>query len=836
MYGYLERADRDYVAGWAASNDWDQVEIEILVNGEPKWRGIAGDRRDDLILRGSGTGYFGFAVQCSLLGIIPNSSIIISVRAVDTHEDLPGSPRAMPAEVREKEPPPVLPLPEPNVIGCLDDVTPSIIRGWAFDSARPSLPVSVDIYVDNIFSSRHVADHFRNDLKSAGFGSGKCAFIAPTPISLFDGDRHIVRVIPTNLSNDLANSPRLVHMPNSTPSQHIARLEQELNSQLAEFQRRCAAFHSDAEHAAVIERNSEAYFNWHDKFVRQTPEAREYILRSISRLNSPPLISILMPTYNTDPSMLRAAIDSVRSQLYPHWQLCIADDNSTNDATIDVLREYSEADARIKVALRKKNGHISEATNTAFTLATGKYVSFLDHDDLLTEDALFYMASAAIESGADLIYSDEDKIDNAGALFEPHFKPAFNYTLLLSYNYICHFVMVNRNIMHRLGGLRSEFNGSQDHDLLLRLSAIIDHNKIVHVPRVLYHWRSHSASTAQASGAKSYTVDASTKAIAAHLSSVGVEGDVRTEHGYFHVKWPMPKIKPLVSIIIPTRDCAKILSVCMIGILNRTKYENFEIIIIDNNSVEEDTFRLFKEISVDNRVNIIKYEGDFNYSAICNYGASMARGELLLMMNNDVEARLDNSDWLDEMVSQINRKGIGAVGAKLLYPDLKVQHAGVILGIGGVAGHAHKNFNENDFGYMSRIQVAQELSCCTAACLMIKRDVFDEIGGFDADNLRVAFNDVDLCIRIRQAGYNIIYAPAATLIHHESYSRGAEDSPAKIVRSQREATYMVNAWKSVIAADPAYSPSLTLEYENFSIDPNRGPDRKVAWRTRKLPI
>lgn len=836
MQGYFERADRDFIAGWASGDEWTTIDIEILVDGVPRWKGRASDPRNDLKTLSNGSSEFGFAIPAAALGPLPRSAVSVSIRSAETQEELPGSPRKMPAAKEEKGPPKATPLPAPDISGCLDEVTSSTIRGWAFDKARPDVPVSVDIYVNDTFVSRHIADHFRADLKAAGLGSGRCAYLAPTPMSLFDGDSHIVRVIPTNQSRDLVNSPRLIRLPSTTPVQHIARLERQLREHLIDIQRQCAGFHAEAEHVASVERTSGVYYDWHDKFVRLSFEDREDILRSISRLRSYPTISILMPTYNTDPAMLRAAIESVRSQLYPHWQLCIADDNSTKEETIDVLREYAEADGRIRVTFRKRNGHISEATNTALASATGEYVAFLDHDDLLTEDALFYMAIAAIETGADLLYSDEDKIDNTGAVFEPHFKPAFNYSLLLSYNYICHLVVIKRHVVQQLGGLRSNFNGSQDHDLLLRLSAIIDHDKIIHVPHVLYHWRSHQSSTAQSSGAKSYTSDASVRAIKEHLLSVGVQADVATEHGFFHVRWPLPAIKPLVSIIIPTRDSAKILSMCMVGLLNRTTYTEFEVIIIDNGSIEDDTFRLFKEISVDKRVRIIKYNKEFNYSDICNLGASNAKGDLLLMLNNDVEAIPSCCGWLDEMVAQISRKGIGAVGAKLLYPNGHIQHAGIILGIGGVAGHAHKKFGQNDFGYISRIQVAQELSGCTAACLLIRRDVFDMVGGFDADNLRVAFNDVDLCMRIRQAGYHIVYAPAATLIHHESYSRGAEDSPAKILRSQREVAYMLTRWGGTLTDDPNYSPSLTLKAEDFSIDLNRGPDRGQFWRTRALPI
>ncbi|MCW2274650.1 glycosyltransferase involved in cell wall biosynthesis [Rhodoblastus acidophilus] len=832
--GFFERADREFIVGWAFDSDTPDkpLRVAIDVDGEVRWRGEANTHRRDLEEAGVGGGGHGFAIATEALGALPEGEFSIGVR-VEGEGLLPGAPRILPAAPAA----PLVPLAPTatNVIGCLDDISNSVIRGWAFDRGRPKIPVSVDLFIDGGFVARADADQFRPDLFEVGFGDGKCAFYFATPLNLLDGRPHRVQVLPSNLDSDLDGSPQDKSLQGAAPMHDVAHLQSKLSAMLEQVRRTMSPFKGEASHLEAVGRSADYYRQWCDAHVAMTPERRHDILKSIVGLPRLPLISILMPVYNTEPRMLRAAIESVRTQLYPHWELCIADDCSTNEDTRLVLNEYARLDVRIVVIKRERNGHISEASNSALRQATGEYVALMDHDDELTEDALFYMAKAINETGAELLYSDEDKIDTGKVVFDPHFKPAFNYTLLLSYNYICHFVVVKRDLAVKIGGFRTETNGAQDHDFLLRLCEHLDRDKIVHVPHILYHWRAHQASTSLGTDVKSYVVDAAKRALSDHLKATGFpDATVHAENGYYRIAWPLPAKLPRVSVVIPTRDCADILSICLVSLLNRTDYDNLEIIIIDNGSVEEATAALFKEASADSRVRVIRYDREFNYSAICNFGVELATGELLLMMNNDIEVRAGNEDWLREMVGQVLRPDIGAVGAKLLYPNGKVQHGGVIVGLGGVAGHSHKYANEDDSGYFNRLRVAQELTACTAACLLIRREAFDSVGGFDGISLPIAFNDVDLCLRMREAGWGIVYAPHATLVHHESYSRGAENTPAKILRAQREVAYMKSRWGDALTQDPAYSPSLTLDREDFGMDLHRGVSQETHARNRRL--
>ncbi|MCW2284369.1 glycosyltransferase involved in cell wall biosynthesis [Rhodoblastus acidophilus] len=835
--GYFERADRDFVVGWAFDSDAPDkpLRIEIEVDGEVRWQGDANAHRRDLEEAGVGGGAHGFAVATEVLGALPTSEFSIGVRVAGRDRLLPGAPRLLPGAA---SPPVAKPAPKPTrIAGNLEDISNTFIRGWAFDHGRPNVPVSVDLFVDGAFIARTDADQFRRDLRDAGLGDGKCAFYFVTPFNLRDGASHRIQVLPSNLGGDLGGSPQDRSLHAVAPLHDVTHFQSKLSAMIEEVRRNVSQLQSEASHISSAGKAVSFYRQWYDAHVAMTVQRRHEILQSIVSLPRLPLISILMPAYNTEPRMLRAAIESVRAQLYPHWELCIADDCSTNEETKRVLDEYARLDVRVVVINRERNGHISEATNSALRQATGEYIALMDHDDELTEDALFYMAKAINETGAELLYSDEDKIDTGKVLFEPHFKPAFNYTLLLSYNYICHFVVVKRDLAVKIGGFRTETNGAQDHDFLLRLCEHLKRDKIVHVPRVLYHWRAHQASTALDVGAKDYVIAAAKRALSDHLRATGFpEVTVIPENGYYHVRWPVPAEHPRVSVVIPTRDCADILSLCLVSLLNRTDYDNFEIIIIDNGSVEPATAALFEEACKDSRVRVVSYDRPFNYSAICNFGVEHATGDLLLMMNNDIEVRPGNEDWLKEMVAQVLRPEIGAVGAKLLYPNGKVQHAGVILGLGGrpenpgVAGHSHKYADGHEGGYFNRLVVAQELSACTAACLLIRREVFESVGGFDQISLPVAFNDVDLCLRIREAGWGIVYAPHATLVHHESYSRGEDNTPAKIVRAQREVAYMRRRWGDALDNDPAYSPSLTLAREDFGMDLTRGAGDRTSHR------
>ncbi|MBU9478465.1 glycosyltransferase family 2 protein [Burkholderia multivorans] len=574
------------------------------------------------------------------------------------------------------------------------------------------------------------------------------------------------------------------------------------------------------EESFLADNSSEDYGEWIKKVERPLLPGPEEVSRILANLKKSPLISVIVPVYNTDETYLRECIESVIDQSYPRWELCLADDASPKPHVRQLLAEYERKDARIKIAYREKNGHISEASNSALSIATGDYVALLDHDDVLSEHALLYVAEAISSNElARVIYSDEDKINALGVRFDPHFKCDWNPDLFYSQNYVSHLGVYQRSLLQKIGGFRRGVEGSQDYDLLLRCLPHVAANQIIHIPRILYHWRVLPGSTALAAGEKSYTEVAGIKALKDYFDEIGAR-DVRVEPGIipnsYRVKWPISEPRPLVSLLIPTRDHRKVTEVAVRSILDKTEYENYEIIIIDNESVEPDTLRFFKEIQAESgRVKVVRYARPFNYSAINNFGAKHASGKILGLINNDVE--VISPDWLTEMVRHAIRPEIGCVGAKLLFSNGSIQHAGVVLGIGGVAGHSHKYYPSDHSGYFGRLSLVQNFSAVTAACLLIRKEIYDAVNGLDELNLAVAFNDVDFCLRVRELGYRNIWSPYATLFHHESISRGKEDRPEKIERFNGEVRYMKKRWGAALAADPYYSRHLSQDRENFSI-------------------
>lgn len=576
----------------------------------------------------------------------------------------------------------------------------------------------------------------------------------------------------------------------------------------------------DRYNLSYIEQQSVSYKKWIEFVEGQSLPAKNEVGEALNCMRTKPLISVVMPVYNPPAEYLRSCIDSVVNQSYPNWEFCIADDNSSSSHVKEILKEYEAKDSRIRVIFREKNGHISRATNSALEIARGDFVALLDHDDLLPEHALYYVAEAINKNpDAQIIYSDEDKIDKFGNRFEPHFKSDWNPDLFFSQNYISHLGVYRRDLIQRVNGFRVGVEGSQDYDLLLRCLPHTDAVNIIHIPKILYHWRALEGSTALNSGEKSYTTVAGITALSDYFKQTG-QNDVEVEGGLipntYRIRWPIPKLAPLVSLLIPTRDRKDITEVAVRSILEKTAYLNFEIIIIDNGSVELQTLEWFEEIQKDSRVRIVRYDKPFNYSAINNFGEKFANGTILGLVNNDVE--VISPEWMNEMVSHALRPEIGCVGAKLYFHNDTIQHAGVILGIGGVAGHSHKYCQRNDYGYFSRLHLTQALSAVTAACLFVRREVFVKVGGLDEINLSVAFNDVDFCLKVRDAGYRNLWTPFAELYHYESISRGAEDNPEKISRFQREVSYMLKKWGSELKIDPFYNPNLTNIKEDFSIN------------------
>lgn len=570
------------------------------------------------------------------------------------------------------------------------------------------------------------------------------------------------------------------------------------------------------------------YEQWLRRYATLDDPARARIRNDIAGFPAQPLISIVMPVYNPEPNWLAEAIDSVRNQLYPHWELCIADDCSTSPAVHPILERYAAIDSRIKVFYRPANGHISEASNSAIELATGDWMALLDQDDLLSEDALFYVARTINEKPQiELIYSDEDKISN-GKRFDPYFKPDWNPDLLRSHNAVCHLGVYKLDRVRSIGGFRKGYEGAQDHDLVLRFTDQLSEGQIVHIPRVLYHWRSHASSTAQSGGNKSYAALAGQKAVSDHLDRKGIRGRVEIlPTGMYRTLYDLPEEPPLVSLIIPTRNGLRLLRKCVESILQKTDYPNYEILIIDNNSDDPATLEYFRQIETDSRVFVMRDEQPFNYSLINNGAVSKARGDFVALINNDIEVISPN--WLSEMMSHAVQTGVGVVGARLWYPDDRLQHGGVVLGIGGVAGHAHKFLPKGAHGYFSRGELTQTLSAVTAACVVVRKSTYEAVGGLD-ENLMVAFNDVDFCLKVREAGWRNVWTPFAELYHHESATRGSEDTPQKKERFRREVMLMLAKWGEKLISDPAYNPNLTLDREDFSLawPPRNQSDHTLA--------
>lgn len=543
-------------------------------------------------------------------------------------------------------------------------------------------------------------------------------------------------------------------------------------------------------------------------------------LRRIHNMEIQPLFSVILPVYNTEERYLRECINSILTQSYPKLELCIADDNSSRDHIGEVLHEYEQRDQRVKVVKRKENGHISLASNSAIGMAAGDFIVLVDHDDIISKYALSHLVKAINKNpSAKILYSDEDKIDAYGNRSDPHFKSDWNPDLFYSQNYVSHLGVYKHDIIKKIGGFRIGVEGSQDQDLLLRCLQYVKSREIIHIPKVLYHWRMIEGSTALDSGQKSYTTEAGIKALTDHFMAHGPAG-VTVGKGLldntYKINWPIPSPEPLVSLLIPTREKMEVTKLAIDSIRDKTTYQAYEIIIIDNGSIEEKTLSWFKSIqNGDQRIKVIRYDHPFNYSAINNYGVRFAKGSIIGLINNDIE--VINSEWLTEMVRHAVRPCIGCVGAKLYYGNDTVQHGGVILSIGGVAGHSHKHFSRNDTGYFSRLALTQNLSAVTAAALIVKKEIYEKVNGLNEKNLKVAFNDVDFCLKVREAGYLNIWTPYAELYHHESLSRGNEDSPEKIDRFTKEVNYMKKTWGRSLLQDPYYNPNLTKAHEDFTI-------------------
>ncbi len=566
-------------------------------------------------------------------------------------------------------------------------------------------------------------------------------------------------------------------------------------------------------------RRDRTYDDWMRLYDRPSHAEIARAKAEIARVDDPPTISVLMPVYNTPAKWLENAIGSVMAQWYPFWELCIADDASSAPHVAEILDRYARLDRRVKVIRNPENRHVSATTNAALSMATGSHVAFMDHDDELAPYGLFVVALELIaHPDAVLVYTDEDHLDDEGRRAAPHFKPDWNPDLLRSMNYVNHLCVVPREKLVSLGGLRSEHDGSQDYDLVLRITETADPTAIRHVPYIAYHWRATSGGEAARLSEGEEPHLQARQVLSEHLQRTGRVGTVepaRRGSDWHRVRYELRGEPPRVAVVMPTRD-GKALRKAVEGVLFETDYPAIELVIVDNGSQSRETLSLLDLLKARSDVRVIRDDGPFNYSALNNAAVRQTDASLVCLMNDDIEVA--DPGWLTEMVAQIQQPGIGIVGAKLLYPGGTVQHAGVLLGIGGFAGNAHPGFHHSDLGYFGRASLVHDLSAVTAACMLVRREAFDAVGGLDERRLKVAFNDVDFCLRVGQAGWRIVFTPYAQLIHHESLSRGYDDElEERYQRFAGEAAALGERWGYLLRRDPAYNPNLTLEGADFRI-------------------
>ena len=695
------------------------------------------------------------------------------------------------------------------------------VSGWALDRADSGKSLTLEFYLDGQFVGCTTANQRREDLRNVSPDNPRHGFEFVVPEKhlqhLIGGNRGKLtvreqlskRIVFEAIAIDGLSRPRplavtSLHRQLDKVYQLLQRIEQEL-PQL----RYQSSYHID---------EYDEYFRQHYQI---SPAYRQAMRTQSAAFRYTPLISVVIPVYRPALWMLEAAVESVCQQTYPNWELLLIDDGSHDDSIRGLAQRHAQDDPRIKLLVRDDNGGIAAATNDGIKQSKGDYVAFMDQDDLLTEDALYCIVKSLQSQTPAVLYSDEDRLDEDGNHILPMFKPDFNYDLLLGYNYVCHLLVVSREALKRVKGLGNGCEGCQDHDLLLRLTEHYPAGDFQHIPRVLYHWRITQGSVSQTRSTQKALLSRIADTIQTHLdrrqtgATVLPDQETLSQHGIFasRVYWPLPESGPKVSIIIPTKDALNLVTGCITSLLNSTDYQNYEILLVDHQSEQPLSRKYLGDLARDERVQLRQYRGHFNWSAINNYAVTQSTGEILVFLNNDTMVLARN--WLTELVSHAIRPGVGAVGAKLLYEDGTIQHAGVYLGINGVADHAFMGEPATSQGYLGRTVLTADISAVTGACLACRREVFEQVRGFDAINLAVAFNDVDFCMKVTDAGYRIVWTPHALLYHLESKSRGQDNTPEKLSRIRREIGFMEDKWKSKLKSDPFYNPH--FEYFNPSM-------------------
>ena len=704
---------------------------------------------------------------------------------------------------------------KPVVHSNVDEMDQSMLKGWVVvaDEARTALLGSCQVRVtcDGDEIAVVTANRPRPDVAAALGCDINCGFFVRLPDSYRATKAREIRFFMLPDGIELNRSPLTVNFVNQDLAMRldgtvdaVRRIGAELDllrSQLEGLQPREGY-------------DIGSYDPWARLYLREL-QGRMEASRRLHPLEHLPLVSVVVPVFRPILAEFIAAVESVIAQTYEHWELILVDDGSGSEALDAQLARFADGDRRIRVHQAERNLGIAGATNTALSMAEGQWVVFFDHDDLMVPQALECLIHAAAETGARLLYSDEDKVDEFGFFSEPALKPDWSYRLLLAQNYVNHLVMVDRHVCEMAGMISTGYDGAQDHDFLLKVSEIVAHDRILHVPEILYHWRKSVNSTASSGSVKSYAVEAGRRAIGDHLARRGQDAQVASVRGYtmFRVRWLFPST-PSVAIVIPFKDRASMTQRCIDTLLATTDYPNFSIILVDNDSTEQETLDFMARAVAAPQVQVLHVREEFNYSRLNNLAVASCDSDMVLLMNNDVFVQ--EADWLRTMVNEVlAADDVGAVGGKFLYEERTVQHAGVLLGMGGVAGHTFHRESETTTGYSNLLVLAHEVSAVTAACMLVPRAVFQAVGGLDETHLKIAFNDVDLCIKIREAGYRIVMTPDFVAEHHESISRGSDDRPDKAERFRRETMTMTERWGDTLRTDPYYSRFLQLDGRTY---------------------
>lgn len=706
----------------------------------------------------------------------------------------------------------------PQYQSYIDGVKQGALRGWILCADKPGAEqhgrCMISVIVDGVPMAQTRADRYRGDVAAVLGCDPNCGFEIPIPQRLRGSAPHKFQVVTLPDRTELNGSPFITSLADDALETRLVDLLgtiDGLHRKLSELRQ---------EVRDLVPRrgyNLGDYNRWAHKYYPLLRErvAKQRQLQGSARTE--PLVSILCPTYRPLKSDFEAALNSVLSQTYSNWELLIVDDAGKCAQTTAVIEQFCKADQRIRAVPLAKNAGISGATNAGMDAALGDYVVFFDHDDLMVDVAVEVMVHAALETGAKLLYSDEDKIDQAGYFLEPNLKPDFNYRYLLGCNYICHLTMVEAETMRKIGHLKSDYDGAQDHDFVLRATEILSPSEIHHVPEVLYHWRKTPNSTAVNVANKTYAIEAGVRCVHDHLKRRKIKAKVSSIRGLtlYGVEW-LTKKAPKVTIIIPFKDQVETTRQCIDALLNKTTYKNFDIILVNNWSVEDETIEFISEIQKHPHVSVLTVEEPFNYSRLNNLAVEQTSADYLMFMNNDVF--VEHSNWLHIAIGEaLAAPDIGAVGAKLLYPNDTIQHAGVIVGPAGIGAHVHRGDPVTEYGYIGRTMLSHEVTAVTAAAMLVRSDVFHEIGGFDEKELTVAYNDVDLCLKIRDAGYRIIFSAEVVAYHHESLSRGSDDRPEHEARFFHETQTMLARWSDnpLFERDPSYPRYFTVDQQPF---------------------